>query len=144
MSSYSLPNSPIKEVKHCHKCGRVTLHFLNPKNDVIIKSEVWQELVRKGFNAMRRHMYIPKELLMLDPKFFQYRMHRNIFRNYFRKNVENGVTGVTALVTLIQLQKWVTLWCNQGVTGVTYKASVKEFFGTLYVFSVKNILYIVK
>mgnify|MGYP005991502895 FL=1 len=71
-------------------------------------------------------------------------MHRNIFRNYFRKNVENGVTGVTALVTLIQLQKWVTLWCNQGVTGVTYKASVKEFFRTLYVFSVKNILYIVK
>jgi len=46
------------------------LHFLNPKNDVIVKSEVWQELVRKGFNAMRRHMYIPKELLMLDPKFF--------------------------------------------------------------------------
>ena len=71
-------------------------------------------------------------------------MHRNIFTNYFRKNVENGVTGVTALVTLIQLNKWVTLRCNQGVTGVTYKASVKEFFETLYMFSVKNILYIVK
>jgi hypothetical protein len=71
-------------------------------------------------------------------------MHRNIFRNYFEKNVKIGVTGVTGLVSLIQLQKWVTLWCNQGVTGVTYKASVKEFFGTLYVFSVKNILYFVK
>jgi len=71
-------------------------------------------------------------------------MHRNIFTNYFRKNVENGVTGVTASVTLIQLNKWVTLRCNQGVTGVTYKVSVKEFFETLYMFSVKNILYIVK
>ncbi len=43
-------------------------------------------------------------------------MHRNIFRNYFEKNVKIGVTGVTGLVSLIQLQKWVTLWCNQGVT----------------------------
>ena len=70
MSSYLLPNSPIKEVKHCHKCGRVTLHFFNPKHDVIMKPDVWDEIVRKGFNAMRRYMYIPKELLDLDPKFF--------------------------------------------------------------------------
>jgi len=71
MSSYSLPNSPIRDIKHCHKCGRVTIHFLNPKNDVIIKEEVWTELVRNGFNAMRRHMYIPNELLDQDPKFFK-------------------------------------------------------------------------
>ena len=35
---------------------------------------------------------------------------------YFRKKVQNGVTGVTGLETLIQLQKKVTLWCNLGVT----------------------------
>ena len=35
-----------------------------------MQSEVWSEVVRKGFNAMRRYMYIPKELLGQDPKFF--------------------------------------------------------------------------
>ena len=59
-----------KDIKHCQKCGRVTLHFLNPKHDVIMQQEIWGELVRKGFNAMRRYMYIPKELLGQDPKFF--------------------------------------------------------------------------
>ncbi len=71
MSSYSLPNSPIRDIKHCQECGRVTIHFLNPKNDVIVKPEIWDEIVRKGFNAMRRHMYIPRELLAEDPKFFK-------------------------------------------------------------------------
>ena len=70
MSSYSLPNSPIKDIKHCQKCGRETLHFLNPKHDVIMQPEVWEKVVRKGFNIMRRYMYIPKELLDQDPKFF--------------------------------------------------------------------------
>tara|TARA_R100001163_G_C4926262_1_gene104264 strand:- start:206 stop:313 length:108 start_codon:yes stop_codon:yes gene_type:complete len=32
--------------------------------------DVWNEVVRKGFNAMRRYMYLPKELLDMDPKFF--------------------------------------------------------------------------
>ena len=43
-------------------------------------------------------------------------MHRKYFRFYFQKKVQNGVTGVTGLETLIQLQKKVTLWCNLGVT----------------------------
>tara|TARA_R110002051_G_scaffold46581_5_gene93177 strand:+ start:1166 stop:1393 length:228 start_codon:yes stop_codon:yes gene_type:complete len=68
-------------------------------------------------------------------------MHRNIFRNYFEKNVENGVTGVTGPVTLIHPQIWVTPWCNRGVTGVTFKTSVREFFVVLLMFPVKNILY---
>ena len=33
-----------------------------------------------------------------------------------KKNLQNGVTGVTALQSLIHLQKKVTLGCNQGVT----------------------------
>lgn len=70
MSSYSLPNSPIKDVKHCQKCGRVTLHFLNPTFDVILKLEVWDDIVKQGFNAIRRYMNIPANLLDQDPKFF--------------------------------------------------------------------------
>jgi hypothetical protein len=46
MSSYSLPNSPIRDIKHCQQCGRVTIHFLNPKNDVIVKPETWDEMLR--------------------------------------------------------------------------------------------------
>ena len=48
--------------------GNIT--FLNPKHDVIMQPEVWEKVVRKGFNIMRRYMYIPKELLDQDPKFF--------------------------------------------------------------------------
>ena len=71
MSSYSLPSNPIKDIKHCQKCGRVTVHFDDNKKDIIMKAEIWDEIVMKGFNAMRRHMYIPRELLPDDPKFFK-------------------------------------------------------------------------
>ena len=70
MSSYSLPNSPIQEVKHCPTCGRVTVHFLNPKFDMIMKQELWDDIIKQGFNAMRRYMKIPSNLLDHDPKFF--------------------------------------------------------------------------
>ena len=42
-------------------------------------------------------------------------------RNKSEKNVENGVTGVTGLVSLTHVKIWVTPWCNRGVTGVTVK-----------------------
>ena len=65
-------------------------------------------------------------------------MHRNIFKNYFVKNVKIGVTGVTGLQILIQPHKWVTLWCNQGVTGVTVKPVRKTFLGFYLSFLLKT------
>ena len=65
-------------------------------------------------------------------------MHRNIFTNYFKKNVKIGVTGVTGLQNLIQPHKWVTLWCNQGVTGVTVKPVRETFLGFYLSFLLKT------
>lgn len=65
-------------------------------------------------------------------------MHKNIFLNYFQNNLKIGVTGVTDLQTLIQLQKQVTLWCNQGVTGVTLKPVRETFLGFYLSFLLKT------
>jgi len=65
-------------------------------------------------------------------------MHRNIFLKKIKKNVKIGVTGVTGLQSLIQPHKWVTLWCNQGVTGVTLKPVRKTFLGFYLSFLLKT------
>ncbi len=56
------------------------------------------KLLRVDSMPMRSYMYLPRELLDLKIlNFLKYRMHKNIFLNYFQNNVKIGVTGVTGL-----------------------------------------------
>ena len=70
MSSYSLPNNPIKEVHRCLKCGRIKVYFLNSKFDRTFAPEVWDDIIKEGFNSLRKQVNFDMKQLESDPKFF--------------------------------------------------------------------------
>ena len=61
-----LPNSPIRKIHECPKCGDVSLKFYDPSYDKVISKEEWQNILAEGKEALDKILKPLKE----DPKFF--------------------------------------------------------------------------
>ena len=61
-----LPNSPIRKIHECPKCGDVSLKFYDPSHDKVITKEEWQDILAEGKEALEKILKPLKE----DPKFF--------------------------------------------------------------------------
>ena len=59
-----LPDSPIRQVKQCSKCDRVSVKFYNPTHNTSYSYEEWRLIVHEGSKSLDRL------LQMYDPKFF--------------------------------------------------------------------------
>ena len=47
-----LPNSPIRKIHECPKCGDVSLKFYDPNHDTVISKEDWQHILVEGKEAL--------------------------------------------------------------------------------------------
>jgi|TARA_R110000796_G_scaffold228319_1_gene345398 hypothetical protein len=61
-----LPNSPVRKIYECHKCGDVSVHFYDPKHNKVFSGEEWKSVMVDGKEALRKIIKPLKE----DPKFF--------------------------------------------------------------------------
>jgi|TARA_R100001463_G_scaffold80374_1_gene134830 hypothetical protein len=62
----NLPNSPIRKISQCPKCGEVSLKFYNPQFNKVFKKEEWENILSDGLQALRKILGPVTE----DPKFF--------------------------------------------------------------------------
>tara|TARA_R110000796_G_scaffold129281_1_gene245031 strand:- start:1229 stop:1432 length:204 start_codon:yes stop_codon:yes gene_type:complete len=62
----NLPNSPIRKISQCSKCGKVSLKFYNPQFNTVFKKEEWESILTEGLQALRKILGPVTE----DPKFF--------------------------------------------------------------------------
>tara|TARA_R100001460_G_scaffold96428_1_gene138827 strand:+ start:968 stop:1258 length:291 start_codon:yes stop_codon:yes gene_type:complete len=65
-SGMNLPNSPIRKISQCPKCGEVSLKFYNPQFNKVFKKEEWENILSDGLQALRKILGPVTE----DPKFF--------------------------------------------------------------------------
>ena len=49
-----LPNSPVRKIHECRKCGNVSLKFWNPTLDRVYTKEEWESVKMKGSEALKR------------------------------------------------------------------------------------------
>ena len=61
-----LPNSPVRKISQCPKCGEVSLKFYNPQFNKVLKKEEWEQVLSEGLQALRKILGPVQE----DPKFF--------------------------------------------------------------------------
>jgi len=61
-----LPNSPIRKIHECPKCGDVSLKFYDPSYDKVISKEEWQNILAEGKEALDKILKPLKE----NPTFF--------------------------------------------------------------------------
>ena len=61
-----LPNSPIRKIHECPKCGDVSLKFYDPNHDTVISKEDWQHILVEGKEALDKILKHLKE----NPTFF--------------------------------------------------------------------------
>ena len=61
-----LPNSPVKRIHECTKCGMITVKFWNPHYDSTYTRGEWNTVRGQGFEALRKILAPVTE----DPKFF--------------------------------------------------------------------------
>ncbi len=64
--SISLPNSPVRKISSCPKCGNVSIKFFDSKHDRSYTKTEWEVLVTEG----AAHLYDLLKLVREDPKFF--------------------------------------------------------------------------
>tara|TARA_R110000787_G_scaffold148_2_gene464 strand:+ start:11669 stop:11866 length:198 start_codon:yes stop_codon:yes gene_type:complete len=61
-----LPNSPVRKIYKCHKCGDISVHFYDPKHNKSFSQEEWRNVLAEGKEALRKILKPLRE----DPKFF--------------------------------------------------------------------------
>ena len=61
-----LPNSPVRKIHECLKCGDISLKFYNPQHDIVISKEEWQNILAEGNEALDKILKPLKE----NPTFF--------------------------------------------------------------------------
>tara|TARA_R100001163_G_C5048224_1_gene185267 strand:+ start:375 stop:572 length:198 start_codon:yes stop_codon:yes gene_type:complete len=61
-----LPNSPVRKIHECPKCGDVSLKFYDPKHDKVLTKEEWQDILAEGKEALDKILKPLKE----NPTFF--------------------------------------------------------------------------
>ena len=61
-----LPNSPVRKIHQCPKCGDVSLKFYNPEHDRTITQEEWQNILADGKEVLEKILKPLKE----NPTFF--------------------------------------------------------------------------
>ena len=52
MSQINLPNSPVRKISSCRKCGDVTVKFYNPIYDTRYTKEEWDWVMTEGEEAL--------------------------------------------------------------------------------------------
>ena len=66
MSQINLPNSPVKNITSCPKCGDVSVKFYNPIHDTRYSREEWDWIMTEGEQALAK---IVRHIIE-DPKQF--------------------------------------------------------------------------
>tara|TARA_R100001163_G_C5051132_1_gene187910 strand:- start:1109 stop:1306 length:198 start_codon:yes stop_codon:yes gene_type:complete len=61
-----LPNSPVRKIHQCPKCGDVSLKFYDPEHDRVLTKEEWQDILAEGKEALDKILKPLKE----NPTFF--------------------------------------------------------------------------
>ena len=64
--SIRLPNSPVRKIHECQKCGTISVKFWDNKYDRNYTLEEWSTVRAQGIEALRKIMSPVAE----DPKFF--------------------------------------------------------------------------
>ena len=64
--SISLPNSPVRKIVDCPKCGTVSIKFYNSIHDRSYTKNEWEIIVTEGEEVLYRLLQVVRE----DPKFF--------------------------------------------------------------------------
>ena len=64
--STHLPNSPVKTVKSCRKCGRVSVTFWNSNYDCAYTKDEWEIIMTEGKQNLDRLLQNVRE----NPAFF--------------------------------------------------------------------------
>ena len=64
--SISLPNSPVRKIFDCPKCGTVSIKFYDSKHDRTYSQSEWEVIVTEGEAVLYRLLQTVRE----DPKFF--------------------------------------------------------------------------
>ena len=49
-----LPNSPVRKIHECRKCGDVSLKFWNPSLDQVYTREEWEDIKIEGKEALKK------------------------------------------------------------------------------------------
>ena len=49
-----LPNSPVRKIHECRKCGNVSLKFWNPTLDQVYTKEEWEAVKMEGSEALKK------------------------------------------------------------------------------------------
>lgn len=66
MSQINLPNSPVRKISSCPKCGDVTVKFYNPIYDTRYTKEEWDWVMTEGEEALSKIV----RHIVEDPKQF--------------------------------------------------------------------------
>jgi len=61
-----LPNSPVRKIHECPKCGDVSLKFYDPQHDRVLTKEEWRDILVEGKEALDKILKPLKE----NPTFF--------------------------------------------------------------------------
>lgn len=64
--SISLPNSPVKKIFSCPKCGDISIKFYNSTYDRTYSKKEWEQIVTDGKEILYKLLQNVRE----DPKFF--------------------------------------------------------------------------
>ena len=64
--SISLPNSPVRKIVDCPKCGEISIKFYDSKHDRTYTKNEWEIIVTEGEEVLYRLLQTVRE----DPKFF--------------------------------------------------------------------------
>lgn len=52
--SIPLPESPVRKIHKCPKCGKVSVKFFDPVHDRAYSSEEWDTIVIEGQDILKR------------------------------------------------------------------------------------------
>tara|TARA_R100001530_G_C4215431_1_gene128540 strand:- start:96 stop:299 length:204 start_codon:yes stop_codon:yes gene_type:complete len=64
--SISLPNSPVRKIHSCQKCGNISVKFYNSTHDCSYTKTEWQHIITEGKGALEKILKNIKE----NPVFF--------------------------------------------------------------------------
>jgi|TARA_Y100000361_G_scaffold121916_1_gene113996 hypothetical protein len=64
--SIRLPNSPVRKIQECLKCGTISVKFWKQQYDRSYTKEEWATILAEGHAVLRKIMKPVQE----DPKFF--------------------------------------------------------------------------
>ena len=52
--SIRLPESPVRKIRKCPKCGKVSVKFFDPVHDRVYSSEDWDTIMLDGQEILKR------------------------------------------------------------------------------------------